>query len=178
VNRGDPRAERRSTASRLVDAASPTEVDLARTLIEEYAASLGVDLGFQGFAEELGTFPAGYRPPSGAVLLALEGETAAGVVAVRRFAERVCEMKRLYVRPEHRGRGLGRALATASIERAVELGYDRMRLDTLPTMEAAVGLYVDLGFAEIPPYRFNPVAGAKFFELRLDRAGRAGQRDR
>ena len=170
---GRPRAGG-SPSVRRVEATTADGYAIARTLIEEYAASLGVDLGFQGLVEELAAFPGDYRPPAGAVLLAFEGEEAAGVVAVRRFASGVCEMKRLYVRPAFRGRGVGRALAAASVRRAVELGYRRMRLDTLPAMTAAIALYLDLGFVEIPPYRFNPVAGARYFELDLEPAGRAG----
>jgi len=139
----------------------------AQSLIEEYASSLEVDLDFQGFREELAQFPRGYTSPDGAVLLAYKGEEAAGVVALRRHGESGCEMKRLYVRPKFRGRGIGRALSEEVVRRAVALGYAKMRLDTLPSMDAAIGLYLALGFHEIPPYRYNPVAGAHFLELDL-----------
>jgi ribosomal protein S18 acetylase RimI-like enzyme len=139
------------------------DADLARTLFQEYAAGIGVDLAFQGFHDEVAALPAGYD----AVLVAwLDGEPA-GCVGVRPLADRVCEMKRLYVRPEARGSGLGRELAVAAVELARGLGYERMRLDTLPSMAAAQGLYRKLGFVEIEPYRHNPVAGARFMELRL-----------
>jgi len=128
-------------------------------LFREYADSLGVDLAFQGFEEELAALPDGYD------VLLLAGED--GCVGVRPFADGVCEMKRLYVRPSARGTGLGRALAVAAVEHARALGYRVMRLDTMPAMGAAQALYESLGFVEIPPYRHNPVAGARFMELDL-----------
>ena len=139
------------------------DVELVRTLFREYAGSIGVDLSFQGFEDELAALPAGYD----AVLVAwIDGE-AAGCVGVRPFADGICEMKRLYVRSCARGTGAGRALAQASVEHARVLGYARMRLDTLPSMEAARGRYRSLGFVEIEPYRHNPIPGAAFMELRL-----------
>jgi len=128
-------------------------------LFREYADSLGVDLAFQGFEEELAALPDGYD------VLLLAGED--GCVGVRPFADGVCEMKRLYVRPSARGTGLGRALAVAAVEHARALGYRVMRLDTMPAMGAAQALYESLGFVEIPPYRHNPVPGARFMELDL-----------
>jgi ribosomal protein S18 acetylase RimI-like enzyme len=123
--------------------------------------------GFQDFQEEVAQFPGEYSSPSGAVLLAYEGKEPSGVVTVRRHGRSGCEMKRLYVLPKFRGRGVGRALSKAVIQKAVALGYAKMRLDTLPSMEAAIALYRALGFREIPAYRYNPVAGAKFMELVL-----------
>lgn len=160
---GRPEAE----AFRIVEARNPSELSVAKVLIEEYAASLEIDLSFQDFREELERFPGEYAPPHGAVLLATESGEPAGVGAVRDHGPRTCEMKRLYVRPAFRGRGLGRALSERLIRKARELGYARMRLDTLATMDAAIGLYLALGFREIPPYRFNPVPGARYFELAL-----------
>jgi len=152
---------------RVVEARTESETATARSLIEEYASSLEVDLGFQGYREEIAEFPRGYAPPDGTVLLAYEGTEPAGVVALRRHGSAVCEMKRLYVRPKFRGRGIGRALSEELVRRAASLGYSTMRLDTLPTMDAAIALYRALGFREIPAYRFNPVAGARYMELDL-----------
>jgi len=151
----------------IVAAATDRELSAAKAMIEEYAASIGIDLGFQGFREEIALFPSGYSPPDGLVLVAYEGGEPAGVVALRRLEGSTCEMKRLYVRVEHRGRGIGRALSEEVIRRAAGLGYAKMRLDTLPTMDPAIELYRDLGFREIPPYRFNPVADAHYMELDL-----------
>lgn len=155
-------AERRGGAARI---ALTGDVELVRTLFREYAGSLGVDLSFQGFEEEVAALPDGYD-----VLLVAGSD---GCVGVRPFADGVSEMKRLYVRPSARGTGLGRALALAAIEHARALGYSAMRLDTMPAMGAAQALYESLGFVEIPPYRHNPVAGTRFMELdlRLPRAG-------
>jgi ribosomal protein S18 acetylase RimI-like enzyme len=139
------------------------DAELARSLFREYADALGVDLAFQGFDEELAALPAGYD----AVLVARVDGEPAGCVGVRPFDRATCEMKRLYVRPDARGAGLGRALALRAIEHARSLGYERMRLDTLPTMAAARSLYRELGFVEIEPYRHNPIAGTSFMELRL-----------
>jgi ribosomal protein S18 acetylase RimI-like enzyme len=148
-------------------ATSADEIEIARTLFHEYADGLGVDLSFQNFDEEVSTLPGRYSPPDGRLLLAWDGAEAAGCVALRRFAERVGEMKRLYVRPVWRGTGVGRELAEAVIAEARAVGYVTLRLDTLPTMSAAQRLYRALGFREIPAYRDNPVHGASYMELPL-----------
>jgi putative acetyltransferase len=150
----------------IVDGHVDEHVPTVRALFEEYAAALGVDLGFQDFERELAELPGEYVPPDGRLLLAL-GPEPAGCVALRPFAPGVCEMKRLYVRRTYRGSGLGRLLAEAIIDAGRDAGYERMRLDTLPSMAAARGLYRSLGFVEIEAYRHNPIHGTSYFERRL-----------
>ena len=153
---------------KLVQVRSEKDVTQARELFEEYAAWLGIDLCFQNFDKELAGLPGDYAPPGGRLLLAFFDEQLAGCVALRKIGEGVCEMKRLFVRPQFRGKGLGRKLTEAIIEEARRIGYQRMRLDTLPPrMQTAVGVYRSLGFKEIDPYYKNPVAGAMFMELGL-----------
>ena len=149
-------------------AESPTQIAQARELFLEYAQSLGFDLCFQNFEKELAGLPGDYAPPEGRLLLVeYEGQLAA-CVALHKLDAGICEMKRLYLRPQFRGKGLGRALAERIIAEARQVGYQRMRLDTVePVMKDAVEMYRKLGFKEIAPYRPNPIAGTMYMELEL-----------
>lgn len=153
---------------KFIQAETPEEINQVRSLFLEYSEGLGISLCFQNFEKELIELPGAYAPPDGRLLLAISNERIAGCVGLRRLGEGVCEMKRLYVRPEFRGLKIGRALAIHLIEEASALGYGVMRLDTLPfRMDDAIKLYRFLGFREIEPYYDNPVEGALFMELRL-----------
>lgn len=149
------------------NAESPEIIPVVRELFLEYSASVGVNFCFQGFAEEVANLPGQYARPAGRLFVALEEGCAAGCGALRRLDEQTCEMKRLYVRPAYRGKGTGRKLIDALMSSAREIGYERMRLDTLPSMTRAIALYRALGFREIPPYWRNPVPGVLFFECDL-----------
>lgn len=143
-------------------------METVRELFLEYAASLGFSLCFQAFDQELASLPGKYAPPAGRLLLATDNGKAVGCVALRPLDAGICEMKRLYVRPDFRGLGLGRTLAERIIHEAREIGYQRLRLDTVePVMRAAVALYRELGFLEIAPYGEHPVDGTLFMELHL-----------
>lgn len=150
-----------------VTTADDPRVGDARRLLVEYARSLDVDLSFQNFEQELDEFPCGYLPPDGALILAFHDARLAGSVARRRLDGRICEMKRLYLRPGFRGLGVGRELAAAVIDAARSAGYLSMRLDTLPGMHDAQRLYRALGFREIDAYYENPVVGTRYMELDL-----------
>lgn len=152
-----------------VTQATGPEIEIARSLFQEYAAGLGISLCFQNFDQELANLPGDYAPPSGRLLLVRYGEQLAGCVALRGLDDEVCEMKRLYLRPEFRGKGLGRKTVDAIVAEAKQIGYSRMKLDTLPgRMDDAIALYRLLGFTETEPYYQNPVAGALFMERYLE----------
>jgi putative acetyltransferase len=150
------------------EAETATDIAQARELFLEYQSSLGVDLCFQGFAEELASLPGNYAPPAGRLLLASNGGSVLGVVALRPILSTDCEMKRLYVRSAGRGAGLGRLLTQALIKEARLAGYSRVLLDTLPSMADAQTLYRSMGFVEIAAYCHNPVAGTRYMALNLD----------
>jgi ribosomal protein S18 acetylase RimI-like enzyme len=145
----------------------PEELRTVRAMLREYEAELGVDLGFQGFEQELASLPGDYAPPRGALLVAEVEGAMAGCVALRPLDADACEMKRLYARPAFRGRGVGRALAAAVIAEARRIGYAHIWLDTLPVMTEAQALYQRLGFTDISSYRENPVPGARYLGLTL-----------
>ena len=155
----------------LVEARTTPQFEAARTLIQEYAgyigALLGVDLTFQNIEAELNQLPHMYGPPSGCLLLAGSDELWVGCAALRRFSDGVCEMKRLYIKPDARGANLGRRLAETLVVKARLLGYRRMVLDTLEDMAAARTLYRSLGFRETQPYYSNPMEGVSYMELVL-----------
>ncbi len=153
--------------NQIMQARSESDYRAARELIEEYAAQLGIDLGFQGFAAELDRLAEIYGVPSACLLLARHEPGFGACVGVRRLSADTCEMKRLYVRPVARGLGLGRSLAIAAIDAAHAAGYQRMVLDTLQRMVAALALYRSLGFRDTPPYYRNPQPDAKYLALEL-----------
>ena len=153
---------------RIFQANSDEDVQQARALFEEYAAGLGISLCFQNFDRELANLPGDYAPPDGRLLLATEDDQLAGCIAMRKLGPGVCEMKRLFLRPAYRGKGLGRVLVESIIDEARRLGYTHMRLDTMPgRMDQAIALYQSIGFVEIEPYYDNPVEDAKFMQLEL-----------
>jgi putative acetyltransferase len=154
-------------STRIIEAETPETLVIVRRLFEEYAAALEVDLGFQHFDEELAGLPGEYARPAGGLLLGFDDLEPVGCVAFRPLEPGVAEMKRLYVRPAARGGGWGRRLAERAVSDVRDAGYQRMRLDTLPAMRSAQGLYLALGFVEIAPYRHNPVPGVRFLELDL-----------
>ena len=161
-------ANARHSGITTMQAESAAHIAAIRELFLEYANSLGFSLCFQSFDQELAALPGDYAPPDGRLLLATSSGQPAGCVALHKLAPEICEMKRLYVRPQFRGQGLGRELAQKIIAEAGDVGYKRLRLDTVdPVMKTAVAVYRQLGFCEIPPYRPNPIAGALYMELQL-----------
>lgn len=152
---------------RIVDGSQGELREAVRLLFEEYADSLGFDLEFQGFPDELASLPGEYAPPQGRLLLALVGDEAVGCIGLRPLGEDLCELKRLYVRPGLRGQGIARSLAEDAVSAAREIGYSAIVLDTLrSSMAEAIALYCGLGFTETEPYRLNPFPDALY--LRLD----------
>jgi putative acetyltransferase len=150
----------------LVDVEHGPEVEEIRSLLVEYGQSLNFNLCFQSFDEELRTLPGAYGPPRGRLVLARVDGFAAGCIAMKPLDAKMCEMKRLYVRPRFRGRRLGQALASRLIDDARAAGYQSMRLDTIRgAMDPAIALYRAIGFREIPPYYPNPIPDALYFEL-------------
>jgi putative acetyltransferase len=152
----------------VAEAETAKHISQARELFLEYAQSLGFSLCFQNFDRELAGLPGVYSPPDGRLLIAASDGEVAGCVALRKLEDHICEMKRLYLRSQFRGQGLGRALADRIIAEAREIGYQRMRLDTVePMMKDAVAMYRRIGFREIAPYCKNPITGALYMELEL-----------
>ena len=149
------------------EAETGADIAQVRELFLEYQSALGVDLCFQGFAEELASLPGHYARPAGRLLLAADDSAVLGVVALRPILGTDCEMKRLYVRSSGRGAGLGRRLTEALIKEARLAGYHRLLLDTLPTMSEAQSLYRSMGFVEIAPYCHNPIVGTRYMALEL-----------
>lgn len=153
---------------RITQATTQSDIEQARELFKEYEASLGISLCFQNFADELANLPGEYAPPRGRLLLAREFDQLVGCVALRAVGPTTCEMKRLFLRPAYRSRGLGRVLVEAIIEEARKIGYTHMRLDTISDrMGRAIELYKSIGFVEIEPYYNSPVDTTKFMELDL-----------
>jgi putative acetyltransferase len=150
-------------------ATTPEDIENTRTLFEEYAETLGFSLCFQNFDQELANLPGKYSPPDGRLLLVSSQGKLAGCIALRRHDNESCEMKRLFVRPEFRGEGIGRVLVDTIIEEARTIGYQKMCLDTVPgKMDKAIGLYEAKGFRDVAPYYDNPVAGTRYLSLDLN----------
>jgi ribosomal protein S18 acetylase RimI-like enzyme len=157
---------------RLFQVLSESDIQHAHKLFEEYAAGLGFSLCFQNFDQELASLPGDYAAPGGRLLLAESEGEVAGCVALRKLDDSTCEMKRLFVRPEFRGKRLGKSLIQTIISEARTIGYQRMRLDTIPgKMDDAIALYRNIGFKEVGPYYNNPTPGTLYMELDLARVG-------
>ncbi len=155
------------TMINIIEANTKELIEKSKELVREYAQSLEFDLSFQDFDQEMENFPGQYTLPQGCLYIALDENQPIGCVALRDFGQGICEMKRLYVKPNSRGQKVGKLLAEVVIKAARDMGYDHMRLDTIPSMKQANMLYSALGFKQIAPYRFNPIEGATFFELNL-----------
>ncbi len=152
----------------IIQLESSQHLDVIRALFVEYAESLDFDLDFQNFKDELAQLPGEYAPPEGCLIIAFYQGEPAGCVGLRKLEKNICEMKRLYVRPRYRAMGVGKVLAESIIREAGVRGYKHMRLDTVPSMKKARGLYLSMGFKKIDPYCYNPIQGATFMEKKLD----------
>ena len=152
---------------KIFQAKTDEDFEAAKQLLVEYGSSLSFHLSFQDFEGELANLPGDYVSPNGCLLLAVYKEQSVGCVGLRKLSDEVCEMKRLYVREQFRGLGIGRALVEAVIEKARKIDYNYMRLDTVPSMEVASALYISVGFKRTCAYRYNPIEDAVFMELKL-----------
>jgi len=152
---------------KIIDEFSEENLNHIRELFKEYTDSLGFDLSFQNFDKEFAELPGKYTPPEGRLLLAIYDDKTAGCVALRKFENDICEMKRLYVRKDFRRKGIGKVLSIEVINSAKEIGYSAMRLDTVPWMKQAIALYHSMEFKDIAPYRYNPIPGTVYMELKL-----------
>ena len=153
----------------LKEATTKEEFEIAKQLFEAYAKELKLDLSFQNFSQELKEIDLQYTKPQGGLFIAYDkNEKPVGCFGVREINDSICELKRMFIKMEYRGRGLGRAMMRKAIENAMYLGYQKMRLDTLASMKEAIGLYMSFGFYEIPAYRYNPIEGARYFEIDLE----------
>lgn len=151
------------------EAKSTEDFQLAVELFKEYADQIDTDLSFQNFDEEMENIEHQYSKPWGTLYLIRQKEQLVGCFAIRKFESTICELKRMYLRTSVRGAGLGKAMLLKSIEAARSMQYQKMRLDTLPSMKPAIELYQKVGFYEIDPYRFNPITGSRFFEIDLEK---------
>lgn len=143
-------------------------IEDVKQIFLEYAQFLNIDLSFQNFKTELDSLPGKYGPPHGVLMLALCDGKVSGCIALHKISQDVCEMKRLYVREDCRGMGIGKGLVKMITKEALRLKYHYIRLDTIPTLKTAQNLYTALGFYDIDPYVYNPIEGARFMELKLD----------
>ncbi|MDB0440603.1 GNAT family N-acetyltransferase [Clostridioides difficile] len=152
---------------KFIEANDLENLENVKILFTEYSNSLNIDLCFQDFNNELKTLPGKYKKPSGSLILAFVDENLAGCVALKKLEDDVCELKRLYVRDKFRGLKIGKILLEEIVKEAKNIGYTYMRLDTLPSMKSAQGLYEKIGFYDINPYTYNPIEGARYMELKL-----------
>ena len=151
----------------LKEATTDKDFEIAVDLFREYASHIGIDLSFQNFEDEILEIKNHYSRPNGQLIIVYDNRNPTGCFGVRTLEDSVCELKRMYLKKEARGKGVGKMMMTKALEIGRTLNFELMRLDTLPTMEKAIKLYKDMGFYEIEAYRFNPFKDAKYFEIRL-----------